>query len=530
MRATLLIVASLIAGCYTPDYQSGHLQCSPAGECPSGFHCVAARCFSEGDEPDLSSVVGGVDGADGIADGGIETLKSNGAACTDGKECKTGFCVDSVCCNVACSGQCHACDVTPGTCTQVASGQPHGNRPQCAGVGTKCGGQCGNSPTACDYPGSATSCRSQSCNSSTKTLAASCDGAGACAPVQTTSCGAFLCNAAGDDCRTTCSGSGTGECLSPAVCIGNVCKGQLANGATCGGNGECVSGYCFDSVCCNTSCTGQCEACNITLGTCTQVTGAPRTPRAACTGTGTGCAGTCGSSRTMCDYPTTSCRAASCSSGMETLAASCVNGTCPAAQTNACNGYICGATACKRSCGGDGDCASGYYCSGGSCAPKKGQGDSCNGGNECSNGLCYDNRCCDRACTGSCEQCDGATPGTCSPVGAGNGPRHGSCTTDANGPQCNGRCDGSSTGCTYPPSGTACGSCTGNAIRAQANKGSCNGFGTCTGIAGTACGNYACNPNTLTCYTSCCSNSNCFPLWTCTRTFCALGGPTGTCQ
>src|SRR6185369_11524604 len=65
---------------------------------------------------------------------------------------------------------------------------------------------------------------------------------------------------------------------------------------------------------------------------------------------------------------TTSCRAASCSSGVATLAANCTGaGSCSAASTVNCSPYVCGATACKTSCGTTADCATGLTCTSGVC-------------------------------------------------------------------------------------------------------------------------------------------------------------------
>ena len=58
-----------------------------------------------------------------------------GATCSTGTQCASGFCVDKVCCNVACADQCSACDITPGTCSPVASGPAHGTRLACGGTG-----------------------------------------------------------------------------------------------------------------------------------------------------------------------------------------------------------------------------------------------------------------------------------------------------------------------------------------------------------------------------------------------------------
>ncbi|MBL8714481.1 MAG: hypothetical protein JNL79_00685 [Myxococcales bacterium] len=149
----------------------------------------------------------------------------------------------------------------------------------------------------------------------------------------------------------------------------------LFQGAPCASDGECASGICADGVCCDARCDGQCEACTVSgsTGTCVPVLGAPKGTRAACaTGTDTCSARTCdGKGRTSCDgfAPTsTSCRAAGCAAGVETLAASCDGaGACPAATTKRCEPFACGEKACLTRCTGDTECAASYRCSNGKC-------------------------------------------------------------------------------------------------------------------------------------------------------------------
>ncbi len=84
--------------------------------------------------------------------------KADGQPCSDAAACKSGNCVDGVCCNVACGGQCQACDVKgkEGTCAVVA-GPPHSTRPTC-GDGV-CAGTCdGVESLKCSYPKDGEAC------------------------------------------------------------------------------------------------------------------------------------------------------------------------------------------------------------------------------------------------------------------------------------------------------------------------------------------------------------------------------------
>ena len=40
------------AGCFSPDFRSGQVLCSPKGECPTGFQCAGdGKCYKPGDLP-----------------------------------------------------------------------------------------------------------------------------------------------------------------------------------------------------------------------------------------------------------------------------------------------------------------------------------------------------------------------------------------------------------------------------------------------------------------------------------------------
>jgi streptogramin lyase len=174
-----------------------------------------------------------------------------------------------VCCDVRCAGQCQSCNLSGsvGICSSVKSGQPVGGRAACTGTGA-CGGSCGGA-AACVYPGTTVSCRSVSCDVSTLTAPATCNGAGACPAVATSACPSHLrCQPSVAACLAQCAA--TSDCLAGFYCAATTCTATKANGATCATGVECVSGQCFDNVCCNVACGGSCQACGST-GTCTPV-------------------------------------------------------------------------------------------------------------------------------------------------------------------------------------------------------------------------------------------------------------------
>ncbi|MFI5298197.1 MAG: hypothetical protein ACHREM_08880 [Polyangiales bacterium] len=434
-----------------------------------------------------------------------------GGACALASDCATGFCVDGYCCNSACGGTCQACDVSgaTGICTTLTSGQPHGSRTHCAGTGV-CQGTCnGSSKTACVYPTSSKACAAANCTGTTLTAAATCDGAGICNTPTTSSCSPYECGTGA--CKTSCTGDS--DCIATDYCSSGKCAAKLANGQPATLADQCTSGIVADGVCCSAACTDVCDACTVSghVGTCSPVTGAPATGHGACTGDGSACGGRCdGTHTTTCANPgaTASCRSASCTSGLETLATPC-NGTgvCPAAVTSSCGAYNCGATACKTSCTADTDCISGDYCSSGACTPQLANGSPATTAHQCASGVVADGVCCNTACADVCDACNvGGHVGTCTAVPVGNpATGHGSCTTD--GSACGGSCDGTTkTACTYPKTTTECikASCASGVETLQTF---CDGAGHCPTPTTTACTPFLCSGTA--CGSSCTSNAQC---------------------
>jgi len=588
--APVAYAGSPACGAYACDGASASCAtaCTSDAQCGSGSYCNAA--------------------------GACVAQKTQGMGCNLASDCKvsgscracsTGNCVDGYCCNTACGGQCQACDVTGavGSCVTV-TGAVHGSRPACSGTGA-CAATCnGTDATACRYAGSSVACGTTSCASGVQTNAGTCNGGGACNQT-TTPCGSYICGAS--TCKTSCTGDA--DCANTTLyCSGSACVSKKANGDSCSGNnacasGNCVSGICcdtacttsgyscsiagsvgkcakvngqacatgaecgtglcVDSVCCNSSCGGQCQACNVSgsVGTCSNVIGAPIGGRPACGGTGAGttCGSRCdGTSATACAYPasTTSCGAASCTSGVETTAGTCNGAGACASSTKPCGAYLCGSTSCKSTCAGDTDCASGFYCKLGACTAKeivgaacttasacasgncvdgvccntsscttglkcnlpgslgtcsKPNGAACTASTQCASSFCVDGVCCDTGCSSQCAACDvTGKVGTCSAVtGAPRGGRS-ACAGAGAGTECGPICDGSDiTACHYPNEAKSCGanSCTttgGTFIEKHTSV--CNGAGACSDVPKT-CGGFICD--TTACKSTCTANTDC---------------------
>jgi len=467
--------------------------CTTTNDCAAGYYCELT-------DPTLLNT--------------CQVATGLGQPCSSAAECATTapYCVDGVCCTTECTDQCGSCGLlgTEGVCTAV-SGDPVGGRPACASDGSVCGGQCnGVQRSACVFPDAAVECIVASCDPGTNaaTVASACNSAGTCVTPAPVSCSPYVCD--GDVCGGDCTSSA--ECESGLVCSGGMCIPPYGLGEACTGSGQCESGACVDGVCCDTSCTGQCEACNLSgrEGTCSAVLGDPEPPRAACGGSGD-CAGTCdGSARTSCSFPggETECRAGECTGGTVTFPASCNGaGTCPAADTASCPGSgDCAGEACADpECIVSSDCSGSEVCRLGICVPAGQPGDACGATDECDSRFCVDGVCCDTACTGQCEACGlPGDEGTCTPVAAGDAPVGGrpACATD--GTACGGACDGTTADrCAYPTDNCRTGSCDSGVAVLEA---SCDGAGSCPEVQEQDCGVFSCTGTGDVCNGDCASD------------------------
>jgi hypothetical protein len=73
-------------------------------------------------------------------------------------------------------------------------------------------------------------------------------------------------------CGSVAIGTPDAQCGSGELCNGaGLCKKE--NGETCAADGECLTGQCEDSVCCNAACGGDCKRCDLpgNVGSCENV-------------------------------------------------------------------------------------------------------------------------------------------------------------------------------------------------------------------------------------------------------------------
>ena len=442
--------------------------------------------------------------------------KPIGFVCTKATECASGFCVDGVCCENACTGTCQSCALptSPGHCLMVAAHNPD-PRGACQDTGApSCGtnGKCDGTGGCEKYP-VGTVCASEKCESDLFTGASTCNATGQCVAPDARPCVPYVCN--GSQCFGTCATDD--QCKAPNSCIANSC-GLKGNGAACSAGVECQSSFCAQGFCCNAACDGKCQSCGLpnTQGTCTNVPIGSVDPATVCTDQGPTSCGTNG----KCDgngacqlyLSGTTCQGSTCPSGSTTFtaASSCDGaGQCLTPNPTPCFPYQCGTGVCKNSCVNDADCASPAVCINGSCG-LKGNGQSCATAVECLSGFCAQGVCCATGCQGACQSCalpnalgactnvpDGATDpqSTCHDMG------NASCGTD-------GFCNGSGA-CRLYAGGTSCAppSCPTNATTLTSGR-TCDGQGTCQPATTIACAPYVCN-GTTACKAACSSDADC---------------------
>ena len=382
-------------------------------------------------------------GVDGSPDGGSvacsntgDMHKANGIACGCAGDCASGFCVDDVCCNSACTGTCKSCNApsSPGICAFVPAGSAPRVASACPVSGpSSCGldGTCDGSG-ACRNRVPGVSCGTGTCDGAAVNNVRVCDGQGTCTSGPAIICAPYGCNSQTNACFVNCTSDA--DCAGGVKCVAGSC-GPKPIGAVCMSASQCASGFCADGFCCNVACAGACVSCSQSgrLGTCWPIAAGTADPHLTCQATA---AATCGQTG-LCDgiggcakfAAETVCLAPACSGNRLNTAGSCDGlGTCRPQGVQACSPYKCENDACVLQCTSDSDCVSGHTCVAGSCGPKA-NGQTCSAASQCASNFCVDGVCCADACQGACHSCALASSlGVCSPSPAAAADPHGICS------------------------------------------------------------------------------------------------------
>ncbi len=294
--------------------------CTQGGDCLSG-RCVDGLCCNEACDgrcrscrlPGSRGYCRNVpDGEDPRGDcGGAATCDGLGACslplgspCERGADCRSGWCVDDVCCDTPCDGVCVRCGSDGACAASPAGSDPDSDCGTCAvckgsflpgleGMESACAwvlsgddpkrdcpaeatSTCGrsggcNGAGACLVHGEGTVCVEESCDGTRWLPSRVCDGNGGCLESRAGDCWPFLCRSASEGCPTQCRSNA--DCAEDGYCTGGSCQAKGEAGARCSGGDACLSGFCSDGVCCDEACTEPCHSCaqRWREGTCAKV-------------------------------------------------------------------------------------------------------------------------------------------------------------------------------------------------------------------------------------------------------------------
>jgi MYXO-CTERM domain-containing protein len=357
------------------------------------------------------------------------TARDNGAGCTaaTASSCKTGNCVDGVCCvqtAAQCNGKCKSCNVPgmAGTCSNVPAGQPDNDTcpsDLACDATQACKALLGHACTTFSDCASGHCADGVCCNSDCNGTCQQCTVAGkvgTCSPVPS-----------GLEDPPTCAS----DDLTPRTCdgTGTCTTGKRTTGKPCTAGAQCTSSFCVDGFCCNSNCANTCYACNKTgaEGNCSVIQVGQQDH----------------SATTTCDGPTKYCSGSgTCAMDKKPNGQACPNGNSDCGSGFCVEGVCCNSTClgtcqsctvagsegtCVNSSPGQQDpnattpCTGSNYCDGtGVCTSGlKANGSACGGATQCGSGYCQDGVCCEEACTAACYTCAASGNGKCTGVVAG---------------------------------------------------------------------------------------------------------------
>lgn len=208
------------------------------------------------DTTPTETVVGAGDGVIDSLDaiGQIDSGLSNGQPCKTHVECKSGYCVDSLCCDSGCTENCKSCYISgsKGKCSFVPAGQDPGD--------SFCGPN-----FACDGYGSCKLETGQKCSWLYPKNCATgfCKDSTCCESACDTPC--RHCAAGTGICTKITLGTDDPECTGTKMCTPSAtCIAKKKNGQTCTKASECLSGFCEGLKapwhCCPNACSsGSCS-------------------------------------------------------------------------------------------------------------------------------------------------------------------------------------------------------------------------------------------------------------------------------
>lgn len=415
---------------YNPTTQAFSFSTQGLDNTPSAREEHVAALVNAGDDVEAGRAVliaGGANGAGGVLTTAELLLQIDGEACQLDAECASGHCIEGVCCDTECAGDCYTCVLAGnvGTCTPVPAGT---NLPPSCVTDVTVTNQCdGNGNT---IPITAQDCKPGVCNATGDACVRRCDVNAECYV------DAYCCFEA--ECRAACGisgggggggasgGSGGAEGGGGGDMGSGCCADKKGKGAPCADAAECLApAFCVDGVCCENECDGDCESCEATSGACLTLGTAdgPVPPNKAdvCPGDGA-CTGVCnGSSADMCFFPNASQLAEPATCVCDEGFTDCHlqrrecdgNGAANEAPLD-CEGFRCeDDSACKTSCVSDDDCILDFICEEGTCTELTGP--SCDGNftvrvPDADDIDCRPFACRDTACLVACESVDDCVP------------------------------------------------------------------------------------------------------------------------
>lgn len=218
--------------------------------------------------------------------------KKTGLACDEAQECVSGFCADGFCCESACLDPCLNCGA--GTCSAVIS---QDDDSECMG------------DYSCNSDGLCRKTDGLTCDTALECVSGYCKDGHCCASACSGSC--FECSTGA--CHAVMGTEDPPECTGDYACddIG-ACRQK--QGLACDNGSQCLSTFCVDDACCESSCATPCFSC--ATGSCEAVVAGDDEPE--CTGNSS-----C-SSQSQCLLHDGN----ACGEGNECLSGYCVDGFC----------------------------------------------------------------------------------------------------------------------------------------------------------------------------------------------------------